>query len=145
MNKIRYSIFADQDLFVAQTYGNISFDDLYQHVLILMGDKEFKAGINALYDFSTITDFTGDLAKLEALAAGMSSEDVIVKKAKTAILLPNEFAPNIHGVMEQYMAMTASSQIDYRIFTLAEFKQAASFLGYDSLFLEGLLNFAFES
>lgn len=85
------------------------------------------------------------MAKLEALAAGMSSEDVIVRKAKTAILLPNEFAPNIHGVMEQYMAMTASSQIDYRIFTLAEFKQAASFLGYDSLFLEGLLNFAFES
>lgn len=144
MNKIPYSIFADQDLFVARADGSISFDDLYQHVLILMGDKEFKSGINALYDFSNLTDFTGELAKLEALVAGMSSEDVIVEKAKTAILLPNKFELNIHGVMEQYMAMTASSQIDYRIFMLAEFEQAADFLGYDSLFLEGLLNFAFK-
>lgn len=141
--KIPYSILADQDLFVAKADGLVTFDDLYQHVLMIMGDNAYKAGINGLYDFSKVSLISGEFPKLEALANGMSSSDVIVEKAKTAILLPNTYQDEIHGVMEKYMAMTANSNIDYRIFTQSEFEAAASFLGFDKLFLEGLLNFAF--
>ena len=115
-SKIPYKIYPDFKVFTSYAIQDITFDDLHNHVLELMSDVYFSAGINGIYDFSKITSLTGDLERWRSLAEGMSSDEVIVAKAKTAIILPEDNL-SLHQIMEGYLIMTAGSLIDYQIFT----------------------------
>lgn len=127
-SKIPYKIYPGFKVFTSYAIQDITFDDLHNHVLELMSDVYFSAGINGIYDFSKITSLTGDLERWRSLAEGMSSDEVIVAKAKTAIILPEDNL-SLHQIMEGYLIMTAGSLIDYQIFTPSRWQEAMDHVG----------------
>jgi len=127
-SKIPYKIYPDFKVFTSYAIQDITFDDLHNHVLELMSDVYFSAGVNGIYDFSKITSLTGDLDRWRMLAEGMSSDEVIVAKAKTAIVLPEDNL-SLHQIMEGYLIMTAGSLIDYQIFTPPQWQEAMEHVG----------------
>ena len=127
-NKIKFKIFGNANLFVCHTDGELTFDNLYDHVLELMSDYRFVQGMNGFYDFTKVTSITGDLSKWEALASGMSSKEVITNPAKTSIVIA-QHAEEIKKIMLNYLYMTASSNISYQLFYHTQWQQAAEFVG----------------
>lgn len=127
-SKIPYKIYPDFKVFTSYAIQDITFDDLHNHVLELMSDVYFSGGLNGIYDFSKITSLTGDLDRWRMLAEGMSSDEVIVAKAKTAIILPEDNL-SLHQIMEGYLIMTAGSLIDYQIFTPSRSQEAMDHVG----------------
>lgn len=121
--KVNHVIYPKYNLFISKASEEITFDDLHAHVLDLMSDEYFSAGINGLYDFSKVTKLSGDLEKWRVLAEGMSSEEVIIEKAKTAIVLPAN-NPSLHSIMEGYLIMTSGSLIDYKLFEPSQWQPA---------------------
>jgi hypothetical protein len=113
--KIPYRIHKGYNLFSAHTEGAVTFDDLYLHVLELMSDPYFQSGLNGLYDFTKVTSLTGNLSKWHALAEGMSDNEILPVHASTSIVLPRG-NQELLDVMMEFLALTANSQIDYRIF-----------------------------
>lgn len=128
--KIPHRIYRKFNLFVAKANGEMTYNDLYQHVLELMSDPYFKPGTNGLYDFSNVTRLSGDLSQWEALANGMNDTEVIPEKASTAIVIDKKNV-QLHNVLEDYLKMTASSQIDYRIFNELEWHHAMAHVGVE--------------
>lgn len=122
-SSITYQIFGHENVFVAQTHGDISFEDLSCHVDELMADPDFYEGMNGFYDFSLTTSLTGNLQAFEKLASDMSDSDVIGKKARTAILIPASNT-RLRWMMQGYLLMTSQSLIDYKIFDPQEMEVA---------------------
>lgn len=126
--KVNHEIYPNYNVFTSKASGEITFDDLHTHVLDLMSDEYFKTGINGLYDFSKLTKLSGDLEKWRVLAEGMSSDEVIVEKAKTSIVLPAN-NPSLHSIMEGYLIMTSGSLIDYKLFEPSQWQDAMVHVG----------------
>lgn len=129
-SKIQFEIYSSANVFICQTEGELSFDDLYDHVLELMSDYRFVQGMNGFYDFTRVTKLTGDLEKWKALASGMSSEEVIPNSAKTSIVIARH-AKEVKELMLNYLYMTASSNISYQLFYHSQWSDAAKFVGLD--------------
>lgn len=130
-SSINYEIFSNSNVFVCHTEGELTFDDLYEHVLELMSDYRFTQGMNGFYNFSKVTKLTGDLEKWKALASGMSSEEVIPNPAKTSIVIA-QHAKDIKEIMLNYLYLTASSNISYQLFYHSQWDEAAKFVDLDA-------------
>jgi hypothetical protein len=62
-----------------------------------------------------VTSLTGNLSKWHALAEGMSDNEILPVNACTSVVLPKD-NQELLDVMMEFLALTANSQIDYRIF-----------------------------
>ena len=120
---IHYQIYTDHNVYIAQANGDITFENLYQHVDELMDDPAYYTGINAVYDFTKVRSIGGYIGVFEELANDMSDETIIDKQANTSIVLNSQY-PRVKQMMEGYLLMTSNSQIDFRLFDETEWQDA---------------------
>ena len=120
---IKYRIYPQQNVFVAKSRGDMSFEDISAHVSAIMADPDFYVGLNGLYDFTATETLTGSLTVFEQLAGEMSDENVIDKEAFTAMLIPKKNA-RLRWMMQGYILMTSQSLIDFKIFDPSEMDKA---------------------
>lgn len=122
-SSIEYRYILDKNVFVGTAKGLLTYGDLLRHVIELMSDTKFRAGINGIYDFTEVSSVTGLHEQWDTVAASMSSQDVIVKPAATAIICSSHHTQTI-SVMEEYLGMTKGSPIHYAVFTQNQWPQA---------------------
>ncbi|MBE1298836.1 MAG: hypothetical protein GJ680_02850 [Alteromonadaceae bacterium] len=122
-SSIDYRFILKRNVFVGVASGNLTYGDLLKHVIELMSDTKFRAGINGIYDFTQVNNVSGLHEQWDTVASSMSSDAVIVKPAATAIICSSQYTQTI-SVMEEYLGMTKDSPINYAVFMENQWPQA---------------------
>ena len=130
-NNLKYRILGAENLIVCQAYGELGADNLNQHIQALFADKDYRHGINGLYDFTHVSNIVGCPELGKAIAARMLDEGLIAARAKVAILSSSK-SRELQCMLDDYVQMTSESWIDFRLFREEDWEQALHYVGYES-------------
>lgn len=120
---IPYTIHSDKNAVFCKIHQGISFENIYQHALELMADKNYRPGLNGFYDFTSVDKLTGDKSIWHSLAKGISSNELLPVHCSVAIVVSDLENQTSHQLKE-FIALTKEANIHYKLFTKQSIEDA---------------------
>jgi len=122
-NVIQYQVYPELNFFKAGAKGELTFDDIFEHVGQIMNDPKYQTGMNGFYDFHLLTQLSGNVEQFQAVAEDMSDHNIIDKRGCTSVVIPDGNS-SIYNMMQGYLLMASDSLIDYRVFYYSQWQDA---------------------
>lgn len=130
VENLPFEVLPERNLYIVRARGEVSFQDIYDHLQSIMCHEDFYPGIDALYDFSNVECFSGDPEVLLATAEQMNDRRVIQHAAKTALVVSPNSEINFK-IFRGYCIMTYHSLVENEVFN--DMSQALTFLNQSDL------------
>jgi len=124
---MHYKINKAQNIVLCKPQQDFSFEQLFAHLQQLLEDPDFYPGINGFYDFSAVEHVTGDLEALMKTAETIEDKVLLPLASKVAIVVQAQ-KHNLYKIFEGYCLMASSSNVKYKLFTLASYSDALSYV-----------------
>jgi hypothetical protein len=112
---IPYTIHNDKNAVFCKMQQGVSFENIYQHTLELMADKNYRPGLNGFYDFTSVDKLSGDKSIWHSLAKGISSNELLPIHCSVAIVVSDLDNQTSHQLKE-FIALTKEANIHYKLF-----------------------------
>jgi len=129
---MQYTIYKELNLIVYKMGSEHSFEDVLESVTRSFSDPDFEHKLNAICDFTNVSNITGSLEALFKLSDTMKDKDIVSVPSNTAIIV-QDLDNKLYGLVESYQMMAADSLAQTKIFTVDNYQQALDFVGVDSL------------
>ena len=112
-NPIQFNIVEGRLLAAAS--GELTFNDIIEHYGALFDVDDFSVGMPAIYDFTAVTQVTGDIAHFEQIARDMGNNAIIDKPSYVAILV-NQYNSHVRDIFFAYSRMMDYTQMHVSVF-----------------------------
>ena len=129
---IEYRVFPNSNTVAVKVIGDICFRQMVEFLVVLGRCKEFKVGMDSIYDLSACENISGDLRKLSRFSEAVSDEQHVNIACKTAFLLPQDNT-RLLRLMEGIVLMMSESVIEHRLFSVSQRQDAYAFLNVSQL------------
>lgn len=105
----------ESNLLLVSVKQKLLFEELVWHPSEFMAHKDFKPGVNILYDLSGISEITGDLELLISSIDRLKEKDFIPTPARTAFVTSPD-TPKVMQCLKGICIMTRGSRVEHEVF-----------------------------